>query len=165
MWGTYLLCSLIGAGIAGAMWILLFVGQHSALPLGPDDWVRVFSITSLAGSLSGTVAFFCDAWTQDAPAPGLRRVWEAVGCAGMMALVAALVLSQRGLSPGVPLEAQTRLTLIMIGLPASAAFIVGLFVPHIYRTARYVARLRQADPPGSRAPQRPVATIAPAAIR
>lgn len=141
-WDIYLLCGLLGAAVLAAMWLCLFLLRYSEFPRTGDEWNMLLAVGAMVGSLCGAVACFCDISDECWPRALPRRATEGVGCLAFMALVATLLLP--GLPPevGAKLAQSPGLGAVMVLLPASVAFIVGSFVPHICRAERAFARQR-----------------------
>ena len=147
-WDVYAVCSLLGATMAGAALLLLFAVRYGDLPNPGPELNLIFAVATLVGSLCGVVAYFADTGHGDYPPPVRRRLGEALGCAAFMAFIAALLLLKAPLPPQPDVEYPYLRVVMMICLPASVAFIIGFFVPHICRTQRYLIRLRaEQEPP------------------
>jgi len=133
---AYLVNGVIAAAVAYAI-SQPFEQIHAGSPLAP---------TLLSFTLCATVAFCCDDWIEDATPPAWLRFAEATGCALIMAVSMTLLYFSRLLS--FPPESQQPLLLpLLISLPSGLAFVIGGYVPHLYRCARRaaIARHREVD--------------------
>jgi hypothetical protein len=135
-WDIYLVCSVVGAVIVQAAWLVLFTLTWKQLPQSDSEWNLMIGISLIVGSLCGAVAFFCDLDDARWPPTRMRRLAEALGCMAVMALVAILL-------PLVfPIMSGPKPSATLAGFPASVAAIVGYFVPHMVRAERSLARQR-----------------------
>lgn len=165
-WDIYLICALLGAAVLAAMWLGLFLLRYSEFPQTGDEWNMLLAVGAMVGSLCGAVACFCDISDECWPKALPRRAAEGVGCLAFMALIATLLLP--GLPPAISAKVAQLPVLgaVMVLLPASVAFIVGSFVPHICRAERAFARDRSgqgARPQETEAAQRGATSPAVAA--
>lgn len=147
-WDVYVLCSLLGAAILAVAWLALFLLRYGDIPKTELEWNMLVAVAALVGSLCGPVAFFCDLpdelWPKAWPRAVPRQVGEGAACLAFMAFVAGLLLVELPL-PMKPGAAKSPLAgAVLVLFPASVAFIVGCFVPHLCRAERALAR-RRAD--------------------
>jgi hypothetical protein len=148
----YVLLGVIATAASAGVCLIFHLGETDPLGgLGADLPVIV-----LSGVLCAAVALCCDDWTGDTLEPIWLRFVEAVGCGSVMGVGMAVIYFADRLPPsshGVP-------SWMLLGLPAVLGFIVGGWVPHIYRCAHRAAmseRDGSCELPISRAAvQRPV---------
>lgn len=134
---SYMLCGVLSAGITALLWAGFDVARSGTLPDLP--WLAsLLPFLVNGGLLCMFVAYTCDDIPPAVPEPWWFRGVEAAGCCLAVGLAAATVqhlLAQPGHAP----EMTTLL------FPAGVAFVVGFYVPTLYRTQ---CRLRTAQSQG-----------------
>jgi hypothetical protein len=136
----YVLCGIIAAAVSAAICLIFRLGDADPLGGIRDD----LPVILLSGMLCTAVALCCDDWTEDRPPPIWLRFVEALGCALVMALGAALVYFADllpFLSNGMP----RWMPVAWIVLPSIMALLIGGWVPHIYRSARRAAMSQRGE--------------------
>ncbi len=141
-WDIYVLCCLLGVAVLAVVWLGLFLRRYAEFPQTEGEWNSLFAVAALVGSLCGAVAFFCDIDDERWPKALPRQMAEGLGCLAFMALIATLLLAELTMPVSQQVAQSPVLGAVMVLLPASVAFIVGSFVPHICRAERAHARQR-----------------------
>jgi hypothetical protein len=135
----YVLCGLITAVVAAAISIPFAFPEGKPILTELSDSVPPII---LSGILCLVLAFFCDDWPEDRAAPSRLRVLEASGCAAAM-VVATTFVYLADLLPDSFGNLKGWMLVSWITLPSVLAFVIGLFVPHIYRSAHRAAAARR----------------------
>jgi len=113
----------------------------------------------LSAIVCAVLAFCCNDWPEDRPAPAWLRAAEAAGCAAVVALGMGIIWFCE-LLPIHFDHPPPWLSFAMVGLPRLMTAIIGAFVPHIYRRAMQAAQAGRAaakavTPPASAGEQLP----------
>jgi hypothetical protein len=135
----YVLCGLTTAMVAAVISVPFAFPEGKTISTELGDSLPPIV---LSGILCLALAFFCDEWPEDHAAPSRLRVLEASGCAAAM-VVATAFLYLADLLPASFGSLEGWMLVSWITLPSVMAFMIGLFVPHIYRSAQRAAAARR----------------------
>jgi hypothetical protein len=135
----YVLCGLITAVVAAAISVPFAFPEGKTISTELGDSLPPIV---LSGILCLALAFFCDDWPEDRAAPSRLRVLEASGCAAAMGFATAF-LYLADLLPDSFGILKGWMLVSWITLPSVMGFMIGLFVPHIYRSAQRAAAGRR----------------------
>jgi hypothetical protein len=127
----YVLCGVLAAAASAGVCLIF----SSGLPIKAD-----LPIIVLSGVLCAALSFCCDDWTKDTVAPTWLRFVEAIGCGLLVAAAMALLYFGTDLLP-------TGISRWVLVLPSVLALIVGVWVPHIYRSAHLAAMSERGNAP------------------
>ena len=141
---AYLVCGLVG-GIVATGFCLFFSLQallDGAATLS-SKLVNDLLLIILSAIVCAALAFCCNDWPEDRPAPAWLRAAEAAGCAAVVAFGMGIIWFGE-LLPIHFDNPPAWLPFAMIGLPSLMTAIIGGFVPHIYRRATRAAQAGRA---------------------
>lgn len=135
---SYVLCGIIAGAASAGVCLIFRLGDANPLSAVAAD----LPVILLSGMLCAAVALCCDHWDKDTAAPRWLRLAEAVGCASVMAVGAALIYFA-DLLPFASADMPPWMLVAWIGLPSVMALVIGGWVPHIYRSARRASMLQR----------------------
>ncbi len=113
------------------------------LPFDPTNAGNALPPSLLSFAICAAVALCCDDWVEDSKQPpNWLRPAEAAGCGSVMAISIALLYFGDVLTfPAGSLTPDA--IALLIALPSGLAFVIGGYVPHIYRSAHRAAMARR----------------------
>lgn len=136
---AYAIQGLIAALVATAICLPFAFLEKKAIFVELSDSVPPIVLSAV---LCVALAFFCDDWPEDSPAQIRLRLFEGAGCAAAIALTTGFLYLGDLLPASFGRLGGWRLA-SWLTLPSAMAFMIGFFVPHIYRCARRAAAARR----------------------
>ena len=137
---AYVFNGLTAAALAAGISLLFQLGNDAPLVAVGGD----LPLFLLSFMLCTTLALCCDDWVAETMPPIWWRLVEAAGCAAAMALGMGLIVIHLADYLPFPSDHLVGSKLVMLFVfPSAMAFMIGAFVPHIYRSARRAAAARR----------------------